>query len=147
MPVNITPEKIKEIAQDIDCGMKCFYHITTGDIESYPDELKGHAGFEEEMWEDSINRVENNYKEYIAFEGMESHESFRLIETFISNIADDKTSLYFKEAINRRKPFQQFKFCLQEYADLQQQWYQFKNEELIKWVDDQLKAYNLKISG
>jgi len=146
MPVNITPEKIKEIAQDIDCGMKCFYHIASGDIVSYPDELKSHGGFDEEMWEDTIDKVENNYKEYIAFEGIESHESFRLMETFINNIADEKTSVYFTESIRRKKPFQQFKFCLQEYADLQQQWYQFKNEQLIKWVDDQLEAYNFKIS-
>jgi hypothetical protein len=145
--VFITPEKIKEIAQELDCGMKCFYHIATGEIESYPDELKGYAGFEEEFWKDTIKKVTKNYKQYISFEGMESHESFRLMETFIDNIEDRKTRTYFEEAIQRRKPFQQFKACLQEYDGLQQQWYQFKNEELIKWVQGQLEAYNFSITG
>lgn len=144
MPVNITAEKIKNIAQELDCGMKCFYHIATGDIESYPDELKGHEGFEEEFWEDIIKKVRKNRKQYISFEGMESHESFRMMETFIGNIEDVKTKTYFEEAIGRRKPFQQFKACLHEYDGLQQQWYQFKDEQLIKWVEEQLAVYNLK---
>jgi Uncharacterised protein family (UPF0158) len=147
MPVTITPEKINEIAQELDCGMKCFYHIATGDIESYPDELKGHAGFEEEFWKDTIKKVTKNYRQYISFEGMESHESFRLMETFIGSINDEKTRMYFEETIQRKKPFQQFKFCLQEHADFQQQWYQFKNEQLEKWVKDQLKAYNFSIAS
>ena len=142
MPVIITPEKIKEITEELDCGMKCFYHIATGEIESYPDELKGHAGFEEEFWQDTIKKVKKNYKLYIAFEGMESHESFRLMETFIGNIEDGKTRSYFEEAICLKKPFQQFKVCLHEYDGLEQQWYQFKNEQLIKWVELQLAGYN-----
>jgi hypothetical protein len=43
MSVSIPLETIKEIAQELDMGMKCFYHIPTGELESYPDELKGHA--------------------------------------------------------------------------------------------------------
>jgi hypothetical protein len=143
MPVTITPEKINEIVQELDCGMKCFYHIATGDIESYPDELKGHAGFEEEFWKDTIKKVKKNYKQYISFEGMESHESFRLMEIFIGNIEDGNTRIYFEEAILRKKPFQQFKACLHEYDGLQQQWYLLKNEQLIKWVQEQLAGYNL----
>jgi Uncharacterised protein family (UPF0158) len=146
MPVSIAPEKINEIAQELDCGMKCFYHIATGDIESYPDELKGHAGFEEEFWNDIIKKVKKNYKQYISFEEMKSHESFRLMEIFIGNIEDSKTKTYFEEAILRKNPFQQFKACLQEYDGLQQLWYQFKNEQLIKWVEEQLAVYNLKPS-
>jgi Uncharacterised protein family (UPF0158) len=144
MTVNITTDKIKNIAQELDCGMKCFYHIATGDIESYPDESKGYAGFEEEFWEDIIKKVKKNRKQYISFEGMESHESFRMMETFIGNIEDPKTKTYFEEAIGRRKPFQQFKACLHEYDGLQQQWYEFKDEQLIKWVEEQLAVYNLK---
>jgi hypothetical protein len=146
IPVSITPEKIKEIAQELDCGMKCFYHVATREIESYPDELKSHAGFEEEFWQDVIKKVRKNLKQYISFEGLESHESFRMMETFIANIDDDKTRGYFEEAIGRRKPFQQFKACLHEYNGLQQLWYQFKNAQLIKWVEEQLAVYNLKPS-
>ena len=83
MSVSIPLETIKEIAQELDMGMKCFYHIPTGELESYPDELKGHAGFDEELWQASIDKVGENYGEYIPFEGMESHESFRIMEKFV----------------------------------------------------------------
>ena len=46
MIVTISPTQIKEIAGELDAGMKCFYHIPTGEVKRYPDELRGHAGFE-----------------------------------------------------------------------------------------------------
>lgn len=63
----ITSGKIKEIARELDTGILCFYHIATGGIECYPDELMDHSGFDEELWQDIIDKVESNYGEYIRF--------------------------------------------------------------------------------
>lgn len=142
MTVNISPEKIKEIAEQLDMGMKCFYHIPTGELEYFPDELKGHAGFDEELWEDSINKVEESYLEYIRFEGMESHESFRIMEDFVSMIADEKARQRFEDAIGYRKPFQNFKQLLLNYPELREQWFAYKNHQLIEFVKDKAEAYN-----
>lgn len=142
MTVNISPEKIKEIAEQLDLGMKCFYHIPTGELEYFPDELKGHAGFDEELWEDSINKVEENYLEYIPFEGMESHESFRIIEDFVSMIADEKVRQRFEDAIGYRKPFQNFKQLLLGYPVLREQWFAYKDQCYIEFVKGQAEAYN-----
>ncbi len=30
--LKISPETIKEIAEQLDCGMKCFYHLPTGEL-------------------------------------------------------------------------------------------------------------------
>jgi hypothetical protein len=37
MAIEIKPETIKEIAGWLDSGMLCFYHKTTGELESYPE--------------------------------------------------------------------------------------------------------------
>ena len=142
MPVNISPETIKEIAEELDMGMKCFYHIPTGELESFPDELKGHAGFDDELWEESINKVDENFHEYIRFEGMESHESFSIMEDFISMMADEKIRLRFEDAIGYRKPFQNFKHLLLSYPDLREQWFAYKNQRFIDFVKEQAEAYN-----
>src|SRR5260221_9567677 len=112
MPVSIPTEIIKEIAENLDSGMLCFYHLPTGELECYPDELKGHAGFDEELWQETMDKVENNYHEYIRFEGMESNESFRIMEVFVAAIAETGIRQRFEDAISFGKPFQNFKQLL-----------------------------------
>jgi hypothetical protein len=121
MPISISNEAIKEIAEYLDSGMICFYHIPTGKLEYYPDELKGHAGFDEELWQETIDKVENSYHEYIRFEGMESHESFKIMEAFVAAIAETGTRQRFEDAISFKKPFQNFKQLLLNYPELRQQ--------------------------
>jgi hypothetical protein len=62
MNIIITAEKIKEIAQEVEMGMLCYYHIKTGELETVPDELKGHAGYEEKFWKDGLKKIKDNQK-------------------------------------------------------------------------------------
>ena len=139
---SIAPEIIKEIAQYLESGMKCFYHIPTGNLEYYPDDSGGYGGFDEEIGEDVIKKVEKNFHSYIPFENMESRDSFRLLESFISSIAETDIRSRFEDAIGYRKPFQNFNQLLLNYPDLRQQWFDFKNKRFIDWVQKQLDLFN-----
>ena len=123
-------------------GMMCFYHKTTGALESYPDELRGHSGFDEEMWEEAINKVEKNYADYIRFEAMAGRDSFSMMEDFISMISNENIRLRFEDAIGYKKPFQNFKQLLQNYPDLREQWFAYKEHRYIEFVREQVAAYN-----
>jgi hypothetical protein len=35
--ITLTKEKIREIYQELDCGMRCFYNPDTNEIKSWPD--------------------------------------------------------------------------------------------------------------
>jgi len=115
MAVTVSSETIKEIAELLETGMKCFYHIPDGELVYYPDELNGYAGFNEEPWSDSMDKVEENYHAYLRFETMESHESFQVMETFVANIPDQRIRQRFENAIAFKKPFHNFKFLLLNY--------------------------------
>jgi Uncharacterised protein family (UPF0158) len=112
-------------------------------VEAVPDELKGHAGYEEVFWKDSLKKIKTNRSQYICFEGMESWESFRMMETFVQNITDANTRRHFQETIALKKPFSHFKQSLYQYPDLQQQWYHFKDEQYSLHVLQQLEAYDV----
>ena len=142
MLVTISPECLKEIAQQLDMGMKCFYHMPSGQLKSYPDELRGHAGFDDELWQETINEVELTPQEYIVFEAMDTFESFKLMEIFVVNIIDEKIRKRFENAIAFKKPFQHFKQLLYNYPDLRQEWFQYKDLRYIEWVQNQLEVYN-----
>lgn len=137
MAITIKPEMIKEIAEMLDAGMVCFYHKTTGELEFYPDEIHN-PGFDSEAWEDVMEKVDENYGDYIRFEAMESSQSFRVMEGFISEIDDIPTHNKFINAISRRRPFAQFKDLLFDYPELREQWFVYKLEKYMEYVKDQL---------
>ena len=142
MPVSIPDETIKDIVEYLDSGMICFFHIPTGKLEYYPDELRGHAGFDEELWQETIDKVENNHHEFIRFEAMESHASFGILEAFVAVIAEERIRQRFEDAISFKNPFQKFKQLLHNYPKLRLQWFDFKNQRYRKWVYEQLEDYN-----
>ena len=113
--LKISLETIKEIAEQLDCGMKCFYHLPTGELVTYPDELKWGGEVDEEAWGEDMAKVEENFHEYVAFTAMESHESFRVMEDFIETIPEKDVREKFENIIQRKKPFQQFKYLLFDY--------------------------------
>ena len=138
MEIAITPEALKEIAEQLDTGMVCFYHKTSGKIESYPDEISN-PGFDEEFWTDVIDKVEENLGDYLRFEPMRSSEAFRIIEAFIDGIPDIPTHNSFIDAVSRKKPFRQFNDLLHDYPELRSQWFAYKLECYIEFVKEQFE--------
>ncbi|HWD88994.1 MAG TPA: UPF0158 family protein [Mucilaginibacter sp.] len=133
----IKPETLKEIAEMLDMGMVCFYHKPSGEMDYYPDELKN-PGFDEEPWAETISKIEENSDDYIRFEGMSSHEAFRVMEDFIAGIDHTPTHNRFIDAISQKKPFRNFDDLLGYYPDLRQQWFTYKSERYIAYVKAQV---------
>lgn len=142
MVVAITPVKLKEIAGNLDMGMHCFYHLLTGVLETYPDELRMMGDTNDPIWKDVKKKLKKNAKEYLAFKAMDSHESMKVIRVFIANIDDDNIRLRFEDAINFKKPFQNFKQLLNNYMDLREQWFVYKDAQYIAHVQEQLDYFN-----
>ena len=120
--IKLTEAQIDDIAQDLDCGMKCYIHKENGEIISIPDELRGLEP-DEEFWGEDMKKIEDDYKDYIEVEGMNSTEAFRVMEDF-ANIMDSKElSVKLINALNRRKPFQNFKDEIDYSGEYRQKWF------------------------
>jgi len=141
MKLQIRPEMVKEIAGQLDMGFKCFYNIKTCELEVIPDEVRL-PGYDDEPWQESIDKVDQNPDDYLCFAGMDSSESFRLMENFINEIPVSRIQMRFEEVIQRKKPFQQFKYLLLDYPELRQQWFEFKEQGMIIFVQDQIDVLN-----
>ncbi len=133
-----TKEHIKEIAEQIDCGFRAFYHRQTGDLLFIPDSLK-HPGIEIEAWEEDIEKLDNNFSDYAEIEAMDSSDSFELMRDFTELL--DNSNLLKKQltiALTKKKPFREFKFLIDNSGDYRQQWFDFKNLKLRQWVENQI---------
>lgn len=133
----LTEKQIEEIADNLDGGMRCFYNLKTGEIKSILN-FDSWIGADEEPWEEESKEIDENLGDYFEFEGFESYDSFQIMADF-AEIVDD-TSLQNKliNVLNRPKPFQNFKWQIDNSGEYRQQWFDFKKKRYIKWVKEQI---------
>ena len=120
--------------------MLVFYHKSTGEIERYPDGIED-AGLDED-WRDVIDKVDENWGDYLRLERMRSHEGFKVMEDFVETIGHIPTHNKFIDVLSRKKPFFNFSNLLGYYPDLRQQWFLFKAQRYIEHVKRQIDAFN-----
>jgi len=133
-----TEEQIKEIAEDLECGLKCYYNTKSGEIKSIID-FDRYYGADEELWEEDLNHIEENWDDYIEFTGFESHESFQIMADFAKSVDDEKLQYRLFNALNRRKPFQNFKWQIDNSGHYRQLWFNFRSKRYKDWVKEQIE--------
>lgn len=141
--IKISKVLLKEIADYLDVGMRCFINKETGPLVTIPDS-DSWVGFDEELWEDVTNELEENWDKYVDLPGMESHESFDLVADFTETINDEDLRTALINVLNKRHPFRNFKWVIDNSGPYRQKWFDFKNQRLIHWVKDQLDVLNIK---
>jgi hypothetical protein len=141
--INLTEEQIKEIAEYLDCGMRCYYNKRTGEIKTIMN-FDSWIGADEEPWEEDMKEIEDSWEDYVEFEGMESHEAFRVMADFTESIDHSKLRERLINALNRPKPFRNFKWQIDNSGEFRQVWFDYKKQRYIEWVKDLLEAYHWK---
>jgi len=130
---------IKSIAQELDCGFNCYFNLQTEEIITIPgfsymsDEEEFKKAFEEDY-----KRIEQQKADLIKFEVLESFESFKIMEQFTEQLPDEKLRIELVNILARKRPFQNFKNKVDQ-SDFRQHWFDFKQKELEKRVEVELK--------
>jgi len=134
--IALTSEQIKEIAETIDCGFVCHWNIKSNRLIFIPsnDEFEyDDSG----AWDEDIKELELNSNEYREIEQPDSRESFRFMEDFTNELPDNtRIKVTLIEALNKRKPFREFKYAIDNSGEYRQLWFDFKNQKMIEYVKD-----------
>ena len=138
----MTDEQINELADNLDCGLRCFVHKEKKTIVSIPDTFNN-PDSDSEWWDEANDEIENNFDSYVEIEKMDSHESFRLMENFTNTVDNLQLRDKLEEALRRPKPFANFKFDIDNSGPYRQKWFDFKKREIVKWVQGQLTINDL----
>lgn len=134
----MTDQAIIELADNLDCGLRCFVHkgekkiMTVPDIHEYDDNY--------EYWNKVLKEIKD---QYIEIERMNSNESFRLMTNFIETIGDLRLKSRLEGALNNPKPFRNFRFEIDQSGPFLQKWFDFRRRQMIEWVKAQLLVNNL----
>jgi Uncharacterised protein family (UPF0158) len=135
----LTSEQIKEIADTIDCGFVCHWNIKNNRLIFLPtDQLIQYN--DSDAWDEDIKEVEQNFNDYKEIEKPDSTKSFRFMEDFTDELPDNtRIKVTLLEALNKRKPFREFKYEIDNSGEYRQLWFDFKNQKMIDYVQDRIK--------
>jgi len=131
---------IKEIAQELDCGNDCYYNFKTSEILALPNfsQIFDDEEFKE-SFKESIEKIDKHKADFIKIEVLDSFESFKIMERFVEQITDKKLQMELENVLTNKKPFQNFKHKI-DHSVFRQSWFEFKQSELEKNVENQLNS-------
>jgi Uncharacterised protein family (UPF0158) len=139
--LTFTKQQIKEIADQLDSGFRAFYHKQNGELIFVPNTEK-HYDMDTEAWQEELDKLEENFLDYKQIEAMESSDSFTLMEDFANQVNDTTLQEKLFNALNRKHPFREFKFVIDNSSEYRNAWFDFKNKQYFEWVENQLVTHN-----
>ena len=93
---------------------------------------------EEDPWQEVKDKIDNDFDSYIRCEPMDSNHTFKVMEGFLNAVDSNSLRLKLVDTLNRPKPFSNFKYLISNSGKYRQQWFDFKMNQNIEWVKDQL---------
>lgn len=134
----MTPEIIKEIAEQLDFDFQAFVHKTTEKLLFIPNEDL-YYNDEDDPWSGDREELENNFSDYIKIEKWSSKEAFDVMAQFAEEVTHESFQQKLFDALNRKKPFREFKYVVENSEDYRESWFAFKNKWQQDYVTEQLK--------
>jgi len=141
-----TPQQIKEISDQLDCGFRAFYHKTFGDLIFVP-HMDKHFDIEIDAWKAEFDKLKKNKSRYQEIAAMDSKDSFRIMEDFALQLSDTTLADDLLEALQKKHPFRHFKFAIDNSSEFRQSWFDFKSKRQVEWTEDQIKIQEEINSG
>lgn len=140
--VKISNEILNEIAEDLEMGLSCFLNKKTGQLIAIPNDLDflgDELADESEAWQEDIQIIKNSPDNFVQIENMTSSDSFRIMEDFIETVVDGQLKQELLLSIQMKKPFAHFKSAIGSSANERERWFEFKKQQFIEWIKDQLE--------
>ena len=124
---SMTTDKIKEIAEQLDCGFRAFFHKKTGEFIFIPDN-NNFTDIDLDSWGDELEQLENNFSDYYEIDKWTSNEAFELMSEFALQLTENNLQNRLFVALRMKKPFREFNYVIENSVDFRQQWFDFKNK-------------------
>lgn len=136
MPFQLTDEQLRNVAGELEIGMRAYIHKETGELVTFPDPDQ-FGSLDSDDWQDEQDKVEANSEDYIEIRPMDSRESYQIMEEFIEKCTPEPLRSRLFRAIDQPKPFQRFKHEIDQSGAYRQQWFDFRDQKMVEWVKQQ----------
>ncbi len=128
----LTKDELKEIYQNLELGLVCYYNPEVKEIKTLPNSIDPYV--DKKILEDQIKAVESDIDQFWILERMPLSEAFNVMKAFVEHLDDCKTKVYLQEALTKPKPFKQFGKVLESDAVVSSDWALFKEKRYCDWL-------------
>ena len=139
--MKITSEKINEIAQELEAGMKVYLNRETLEIKPI---LDWEDISDNEIWEEEVEDIIKEWSSYLVISKMESREAFRVMEEFADSVDDEVFREGLIKILNRKSPFANFKAEV-ESSPYRQNWFDFRLKKYEEYVKEHLEIEDFSV--
>ena len=137
--MKLTKKQISEISGNLEMGFDCYLSRKDGAILSIPHDDYSYA--DDDLWIEINEEIEKNTDNYLKIEQLNSYEAFQIMEEFTQTIDDTKIKDRLIYALNKPKPFKNFKYEIDYCDEIRDAWFSFKTEQYKKYVIDFFENY------
>lgn len=138
--LKLDQQQIQEIVEQLDSGYRAFCHKTTGELIFIIDSSKFPVIDIDELEEAEKAKIEAAPDEYIEIEAMRSHDSYQVMVDFAEQLTNLRLQEQLFRALNKRGPFREFKYVIDNAGPFRENWFAFKNQRYFDWVSRQVDA-------
>lgn len=138
--MELSEKIINDIASELELGMFVFYNKRTQEVISHPDMDSPYV--EPELWQDVIDKVNNDLKNCIGFEPMDSPLEFKMMANFATTVQDESARNHIFSILENRKPFRNFNEYIHN-SPYRQDWFDFKSESYRDYVRREARVYDI----
>lgn len=132
---------IREIVMDLECGYDCFYNPKNDAIISIPSTNQFIVDDDfRDSFSESLEQIATHKADLIEIRALESFESFQIMELYVEQMPDLKLKASLENALANRKPFKNFSHLI-DHSAYRQDWFDFKQQQLEKYVIEQLRNH------
>ena len=110
----------------------------------YIDLLKGEVVLPD-VDEDISDEDAENEDRYYYIEPIPSHEGYEIMQDFAASVESDEIRDQMFDALERKKPFFNFKSTLADYPDIQKKFFEYKDNRLKEILRDRLAEYGYEL--
>jgi hypothetical protein len=135
--ISISDEIIEEIAERLDCGMKCYLDLSSAAIIAVIND-EDLIDADTETPDNEIKQIRESPSNYIEFHQMNSRESFNVMMDFAMEISDNRFQTQLIKSLNSSSPFRSFKSKLESSGSYRQKWFDYKRNRYHDYVKMQI---------
>lgn len=135
----MTEQIIKEIAEQLDSGSRAYVHKISYRLIFIPDETQ-FPGIDLHGWEKEIEELEKNMSDYHEVEKWTSSEGFEVMVEFSEQVNTPFLKSKLFNALDKGKPFRNFKAIIDDSGHFRQKWFTFKDKWQQEYVKQKLAA-------
>ena len=136
MKPKVEQNKLKEIADQLECGYRCYLQKDSLDIISFPEQIV--QELDNEKWAEQVEKVKQNPQVYLEIRPMTTTEQLRMMEDFVYTLKDQELGKRLAYVLSRPNPLLNFKQEI-DYSEYRQYWFDYKTRYIQDWLSTQIR--------